>query len=93
MSMQAKVAILITKDEKSGQILSERGIDTELVQKGDLIKVMAGEKIPVDGIVVEGKSSADESLITGESMHVVKKPGTIRIWQKMIILNKLKGLL
>ncbi|KAL3112987.1 hypothetical protein niasHT_013452 [Heterodera trifolii] len=74
MSMQAKVAILITRDVKTGQITSERGIDTELVQRGDLIKVMAGEKIPVDGIVVEGKSSADESLITGESMHVVKKP-------------------
>uniref|UniRef100_A0A914HJS8 P-type Cu(+) transporter n=1 Tax=Globodera rostochiensis TaxID=31243 RepID=A0A914HJS8_GLORO len=76
MSMQAKVAILITRDEKSGHIISERGIDTELVQRGDLLKVMAGEKIPVDGIVVEGKSSADESLITGESMHVVKKPGS-----------------
>uniref|UniRef100_A0A183CMY3 P-type Cu(+) transporter n=1 Tax=Globodera pallida TaxID=36090 RepID=A0A183CMY3_GLOPA len=76
MSMQAKVAILITRDEKSGHIISERGIDTELVQKGDFLKVMAGEKIPVDGIVVEGKSSADESLITGESMHVVKKPGS-----------------
>ncbi|KAI1723796.1 e1-E2 ATPase domain-containing protein [Ditylenchus destructor] len=76
ISMQAKVAILVTRDETSGQILSERGIDTELVQRGDLIKVVSGEKIAVDGIVVEGKSSADESFITGESMPVVKKPGS-----------------
>lgn len=75
--MQAKVAILVTRDDSSGQILSERGIDIELVQRGDLIKVVAGEKIAVDGIVVEGKSSADESFITGESMPVVKKPGMI----------------
>jgi Cu+-exporting ATPase len=72
MSMQAKMAILVTRDDKSGQILSERGIDTELVQRGDLIKVMPGEKIPVDGIVIEGKSSADESFITGEAMPVQK---------------------
>lgn len=80
MSMQAKVAILITRDE-NGHILSERGIDVELVQRGDLIKVVAGEKIAVDGIVIEGKSSADESFITGESMPVTKKPG--RLFQKL----------
>ncbi|KAE9547753.1 hypothetical protein FO519_009034 [Halicephalobus sp. NKZ332] len=74
MSMQAKEARLITRD-KDGHIVTERGIDIELVQRGDLIKVLPGEKIAVDGIVVEGKSSADESFITGESMPVVKKPG------------------
>lgn len=74
MSMQAKVAILITRDD-NGQVLSESGIDTELVQRGDLIKVVPGEKIAVDGIVIEGKSSADESFITGESMPVLKKTG------------------
>ncbi|KAL7073730.1 hypothetical protein ACQ4LE_007455 [Meloidogyne hapla] len=76
MSMQAKIAILVTIDEKTGQIITERGIETEFVQRDDLIKVMPGEKIPVDGIVFEGKSSADESFITGESMPVVKKPGS-----------------
>jgi P-type Cu+ transporter len=74
MSMQAKVALLITKDE-NGHINSERGIDVELVQRGDLLKVLPGEKIAVDGVIVEGTSSADEAFITGESMPVVKKPG------------------
>uniref|UniRef100_A0A914ED23 P-type Cu(+) transporter n=1 Tax=Acrobeloides nanus TaxID=290746 RepID=A0A914ED23_9BILA len=74
MSLQAKEACLITKD-KNGHITSERGIDVELIQRGDLIKVFPGEKIAVDGILVEGSSSADESFITGESMPVVKKPG------------------
>lgn len=74
MSMQAKIAILITRDD-NGLILTENGIDTELVQRDDLIKVVPGEKIAVDGIVIEGKSAADESFITGESMPVVKVPG------------------
>lgn len=76
MSMQAKIAILITQDD-NGKILTERGIDTELVQRNDLIKILPGEKIPVDGIVIEGKSSADESFITGESMPVLKTTGKI----------------
>jgi Cu+-exporting ATPase len=75
MSLQAKLARLVKRNE-NGEILSESNIDIELVQRGDLIKVIPGEKIAVDGIVIEGKSSADESFITGESMPVVKKPGS-----------------
>lgn len=66
---------LLVKRGPNGEIVSERSIDVELVQRDDLIKVLPGEKIAVDGVVIEGKSSADESFVTGESMPVVKKPG------------------
>uniref|UniRef100_A0A0N5BX98 P-type Cu(+) transporter n=1 Tax=Strongyloides papillosus TaxID=174720 RepID=A0A0N5BX98_STREA len=72
MSLQAKEATIIEKNEE-GITISEKKMDVELIQRGDLVKVMPGEKIPVDGIVIEGNSSADESFITGESMPVIKQ--------------------
>ncbi len=55
------------------------GVETEVpvddVRVGDVVLVKPGEKIPVDGVVVEGRSAIDESMLTGESLPVEKKPG------------------
>lgn len=50
-------------------------IPVEQVVKGDMLRVRAAEKLPVDGIVIEGSSSVDESMVTGESVPVAKKAG------------------
>ncbi len=54
---------------------SELDIDVEEVVAGDIVVVRPGEKVPVDGIVTEGRSSVDESMLTGESIPVEKNPG------------------
>jgi Cu+-exporting ATPase len=54
---------------------TEMDITTDEVKIGDLVLVRPGEKIPVDGVVIEGRSSVDESMLTGESMPIEKKAG------------------
>ena len=60
-------------------VRGEREVDVpvEQVQVGDIVVVRPGEKIPVDGVVVEGESSVDESMITGESLPVEKREGDL----------------
>jgi P-type Cu+ transporter len=53
----------------------DENVPLEAVAVGDLIRVRPGEKIPVDGVLVEGKSSIDESMVTGEPMPAVKERG------------------
>ncbi|MBE3575604.1 MAG: copper-translocating P-type ATPase [Firmicutes bacterium] len=60
---------------QDGQEAQEVEIPIEQVEVGDLVVVRPGEKIPVDGVVVEGFSAVDESMLTGESLPVDKKPG------------------
>ena len=68
MGLQAKTARVV----RDGQ---EADVPVEEVSPGDLVIVRPGEKVPVDGSVVEGFSSVDESMLTGESIPVEKSPG------------------
>jgi Cu+-exporting ATPase len=54
---------------------SEEEVSLELIVAGDRLRVRPGEKVPVDGTVLEGRSSVDESMVTGESMPVTKEVG------------------
>ena len=66
MGLQAKTARVI----RDGQ---EMDLPVEEVLVGDVIQVRPGEKVPVDGLLVEGSSAVDESMLTGESLPVSKK--------------------
>jgi Cu+-exporting ATPase len=54
---------------------NERDVSLEEVQRGDRLRVRPGETVPVDGVVLEGASAVDESMVTGEPLPVDKKPG------------------
>jgi Cu+-exporting ATPase len=69
LGMAAKSARRIRKDG------TEEDVSLESVQVGDRLRVRPGEKVPVDGVVLEGISSIDESMVTGEPIPVEKTPG------------------
>jgi Cu+-exporting ATPase len=54
---------------------ADEDVPLDVVQPGDRLRVRPGEKVPVDGVVIEGASSVDESMVTGESIPVHKTPG------------------
>lgn len=68
IGLQAKTARVIRNGNESD-------IPIEEVVRGNVVIVRPGEKIPVDGVILEGASSVDESMLTGESLPVEKKPG------------------
>ncbi|PFE26083.1 copper-translocating P-type ATPase [Bacillus anthracis] len=76
MGLQAKTATVV-RDGTEMKILIEE------VVAGDIVYVKPGEKIPVDGEIVEGKSAIDESMLTGESIPVDKKIGDVVIGSTM----------
>ena len=69
MDLAPKTAVRVSADGTQEQILADD------VREGDVLAVRAGEGVPVDGVVVDGAASVDESAITGESVPVDKAPG------------------
>src|SRR5208283_1610827 len=74
LDLNPKMARLITTGEDASQPAStaERDIPLEQVKPGDRLRVRPGGKIPIDGVVLDGSSAVDESMITGESVPVEK---------------------
>ncbi len=69
LGLSAKTARRIKEDG------SEEDVPLEHVHVGDTLRIRPGEKVPVDGVVVEGRSSVDESMVTGEPIPVEKREG------------------
>jgi Cu+-exporting ATPase len=74
----AAIRALLDLSPKTARLLSsdgtEKDVPLEQVTTGDRLRVRPGERVPVDGVVLEGRSSVDESMITGESIPVEKSP-------------------
>ncbi|HEX7975815.1 MAG TPA: heavy metal translocating P-type ATPase [Anaerolineales bacterium] len=83
MGLRARTARVV----RAGQ---EIEVPADDVRVGDLVLVRPGEKIPVDGVVVEGRSAVDESMLTGESLPVEKGPGDPLIGATLNKLGLLK---
>jgi Cu+-exporting ATPase len=73
------IRALLDLAPKTARRVKEDGSDEEIalerVAAGDRLRVRPGEKVPVDGVLIEGRSSLDESMVTGESMPVTKEAG------------------
>jgi Cu+-exporting ATPase len=78
-STSGAIRALLNLAPKTARRVREDGEDEEIpvehIHVGDRIRVRPGEKIAVDGVLTEGRSAVDESLVTGESMPVTKEPG------------------
>jgi len=76
----AAIRALLDLSPKTARLLNadgnEKDIPLEQVKPGDRLRVRPGEKVPVDGVLLEGRSAIDESMISGESMPVEKSPGS-----------------
>ena len=90
LSMGAKEATLVSVDPTTGE-RSESVVPASSLQVGDLFAVRPGEKVATDGVIVEGSSALDTSLLTGESVPVDAAPGdavtgaTVNTWGSLLV--------
>ena len=90
LSMGAKEAMLVNVDPATGE-RSESVVPASSLQVGDLFAVRPGEKVATDGVIVEGSSALDTSLLTGESVPVDAAPGdavtgaTVNTWGSLLV--------
>ena len=90
LSMGAKEATLISVDPATGE-RTEEVVPASSLQVGDLFAVRPGEKVATDGVIVEGSSALDTSLLTGESVPVDAAPGdavtgaTVNTWGSLLV--------
>ena len=90
LSMGAKEATLVSVDPATGE-RSESVVPASSLQVGDLFTVRPGEKVATDGVIVEGSSALDTSLLTGESVPVDATPGdavtgaTVNTWGSLLV--------
>ena len=92
LRMGAKEATLVRVDPATGE-RSESVVPASSLQVGDLFAVRPGEKVATDGVIVEGSSALDTSLLTGESVPVDAAPGdtvtgaTVNTWGSLLVLR------
>ncbi|KAJ0049581.1 hypothetical protein Pint_15186 [Pistacia integerrima] len=78
MDLAPETATLLTLDDE-GNVINEEEIDSRLIQKNDVIKIIPGAKVASDGYVLWGQSHVNESMITGEARPVAKRKGDLVI--------------
>ncbi|KAF1324575.1 putative copper-transporting atpase, partial [Globisporangium splendens] len=75
MDLQVKSATLLVMSKDGSKVLDEKTVPIEMVQRGDILKVVRGCSVPADGVVVYGEGRLNEAMLTGESKTIKKGPG------------------
>jgi len=74
MSLHSPKGTLVQLDS-TGRIINEEQIPGQLIRRGDYLKILPGEDIPTDGLIIQGTTECNESLMTGESKEIYRTVG------------------